>query len=74
MTSLREKNATGIFCLTDIFLAIDRARAVLPIPGLAATITRSLGCQPEVNLSSFSKPVEIPLKAPSLFSISSILF
>ena len=57
-----------------MFLAIDNAKAVLPIPGLAATIIKSLGCQPDVNLSSFSNPVDIPLREPSLFPISSILF
>ena len=68
-----EKNATGICFMTAIFRAIERVRAVLPIPGRAAIIIRSLGCQPEVSLSIFSKPVLIPLK-PSLFEISSIFF
>ena len=36
-------------------------------------MTRSLGCHPEVSVSSFSKPVETPLNAPSLLPISSIL-
>ena len=67
-----EKKATGIFCWTEIFLAIESANAVFPIPGLAAIITRSLGCHPDVSLSSFSKPVETPLR-PSCFAISSIL-
>ena len=56
-----------------IFLAIERTKAVFPIPGRAAIIIKSDGCQPEVILSSFSKPVAIPLK-PSLLAISSIRF
>jgi hypothetical protein len=55
-----------------MFLAIDNAKAVLPIPGLAATIIKSLGCQPDVNLSSFSNPVDIPLREPSLFPIKKL--
>ena len=55
------KKATGISFITAIFLAIDNVNAVFPIPGLAAIIIKSLGCQPEVNLSNFSKPVLIPL-------------
>lgn len=56
-----------------MFRAIDKVKAVLPIPGRAATIIKSEGCQPEVNLSSLLKPVGIPLK-PSLLEISSIFF
>src|SRR5690606_9560610 len=52
----KEKKATGIFEFTAIFLAIDKVKAVLPIPGRAATITKSLGCQPEVSLSNLSNP------------------
>ena len=66
-----EKNATGILFSTDIFLAIDNVKAVLPIPGLAAIIIRSLGCHPDVNLSISKNPEAIPLK-PSFFEISSI--
>src|SRR5690606_15558093 len=68
----KEKKATPILEFTAIFLAMDKVRAVLPIPGRAATITRSLGCHPEVNLSNLSKPDGIPLR-PSLPAISSIL-
>jgi hypothetical protein len=45
-----------------MFLAIDSTNAVFPIAGLAAMIIKSLGCHPEVNLSSLSKPVATPLK------------
>ena len=58
---------------TAIFLAIDSVSAVFPIPGRAATIIKSLSCQPEVNLSTLSKPDGIPLR-PSLLEISSIFF
>ena len=68
-----EKNATGILFSTVIFLAMDSVNAVLPIPGLAATIIKSLGCQPEVNLSISPKPDAIPLN-PSFLEISSIFF
>ena len=54
-----------------IFLAIDNAKAVFPIPGLAAIITRSLGCHPDVSLSISKKPEAIPL-SPSFLDISSI--
>ena len=57
--------------LKQQYLAIERVRAVFPIPGLAAITIRSLGCHPEVNKSSLSKPVATPLK-PSLFEMSSI--
>ena len=50
-----------------------KVRAVFPIPGRAATIIKSLGCQPEVNLSSLVNPEGIPLN-PSLLEISSIFF
>ena len=44
-----------------MFLAIDNTKAVLPIPGRAAIIIKSEGCQPDVTLSNFSKPVATPL-------------
>ena len=68
----KEKKATGIFFKTEMFLAIDKVKAVFPMPGLEAIIIKSLGCQPEVNLSNFSKPVLTPLN-PSFLEISSIL-
>ncbi len=69
----QEKNATGILWFTAMFLAMDKVSAVFPIPGRAAMIIKSLGCQPEVSLSTLSKPEGTPLN-PSLFAISSILF
>ena len=68
-----EKNATGMLLFTATLRAMVNVKAVLPIPGRAATITKSEGCQPDVNLSSLSKPEGIPL-IPSLFEISSIFF
>ena len=56
-----ENNATGIPKSIAIFRAIDNTKAVFPIAGLAAIIIKSLGCQPEVILSNFSKPVATPL-------------
>ena len=44
-----EKKATGTLLATAILRAMDSVRAVFPIPGRAAIITRSLGCQPEVS-------------------------
>ena len=69
----KEKKATGILLFTATLRAIVSVKAVLPIPGRAATITKSDGCQPEVSLSSLSKPEGIPL-IPSLLEISSIFF
>ena len=56
-----------------IFLAIDKTKAVLPIPGLAAIIIKSEFCHPDVTLSIFSKPDGTPL-TPSSLPIFSILF
>ena len=64
-----EKKATGILFSTEIFRAIDSVKAVLPIPGLAAIIIRSLCCHPEVNLSISLNPDGIPLN-PSFLEIS----
>ena len=69
----REKKATGIFAFTAKFLAMESVRAVLPIPGRAAMMIRSLGCQPEVRRSTLSNPEGIPLR-PSWLEISSIFF
>ena len=52
-----------------IFLAIVNANAVLPIPGLAATIIRSDFCHPDVTLSSLVKPEGTPL-SPSSFCLN----
>ena len=69
----KEKKATGICLVTAIFRAMESVNAVLPIPGRAAMMIKSLGCHPEVNLSNFSNPVLTPL-SPSRFEISSIFF
>jgi len=45
----KEKNAMGKPNSTAIFRAIDRAKAVFPIPGLAAIIIKSDGCNPPVS-------------------------
>ena len=52
---------------------MDKVKAVLPIPGRAATMIKSLSCHPEVSLSNLSKPDGTPL-IPSLLEISSIFF
>ena len=67
----KEKKARGIWLSIAILLVIDKARAVLPIPGLAAIITRSLCCHPAVSLSILANPEGIPLN-PFLFDIASI--
>ena len=69
----REKKATGIEWSTQTFRAIDKVNAVFPIPGRAATIIKSLDCQPEVSLSKSVNPDGTPLR-PALFEISSIFF
>ena len=69
-----EKKATGMFCPTAILRAIERVRAVLPIPGRAAMIIRSLACQPEVSWSSLVKPEGTPLKPSVLLESSCIFF
>ena len=56
-----------------MFRAIDSTNAVFPIPGRAAIIIKSDGCQPDVILSNLSNPVAMPDK-PSLLAISSIRF
>ena len=48
-----EKKATGIPASTAMFFAKDRAKAVFPIAGRPAMMTKSDFCQPEV-LSSRS--------------------
>ena len=55
-----------------MFLAIDSTKAVLPIPGRAARIIKSEGCQPEVTRSKAAKPDGTP-ESPSCFEMFSIL-
>ena len=55
-----------------MFFAIESTKAVLPIAGLAARITRSDFCQPAVTLSSTPNPDGIPDMLLSFFSASVI--
>ena len=57
-----EKKAIGMFWSTAMFFAMLSAKAVLPIAGRAARITRSEFCQPEVILSNSWKPLAMPLR------------
>ena len=57
----RENKATGCPKSMAIFRAIESTKAVFPIPGRAAIMIKSLGCQPEVMASNFVKPVSTPL-------------
>src|SRR5215831_4132744 len=43
----KENTATGALKSIAMFLAIESTKAVLPIPGLAAIIIKSEGCQPD---------------------------
>ena len=56
----RENNATGMPCSTAIFFAIDNAKAVFPMAGRAARITKSEFCHPDVILSKSRYPEAIP--------------
>lgn len=47
----REKKAVGTPKSTAAFLAIPRARAVVPVPGRPPMTTRSPALQPRVSLS-----------------------
>ena len=67
-TQLQSPNLDESLCYSKL----NKVKAVFPIPGLDAIMIKSLGCQPEVNLSNFSKPVLTPLN-PSFLEISSIL-
>src|SRR5690606_31614865 len=48
----REKNATPLLDSIAMFRAIDNTKAVFPIPGRAAIMIKSDGCQPEVKASN----------------------
>ena len=52
-----------------IFFAIEITKAVFPIPGRAAIMIKSEGCQPEVKASNLVNPVARPL-IPSLLEMS----
>lgn len=68
-----ENNPTGMLLLTAMFLAMESTKAVFPIPGRAAIMTKSEFCRPAVTLSNLSNPVAIQLK-PFVSAISSIFF
>ena len=69
----KEKKATGILLLIAIFLAIVRVKAVFPIAGRAATMIRSVGCQPAVISSTLVNPQGTPLNS-SFFLCNSFIF
>ena len=56
-----EKTATGTPSSTEQYWAMLRAKAVLPMLGRPAMMTRSERCRPEVISSSFVKPVATPV-------------
>ena len=70
----KENMATGLSKSKAAFLAIAKVKAVLPIPGLAATIIKSEGCHPEVSLSNSENPVGIPVSPCSFWESSSSIF
>ena len=59
--------------LTAAFSASERAKAVLPMAGLAASIIRSDFCSPEVIVSRYLNPVVIPVRPPSICEALSII-
>ena len=63
----REKIATGFLNITAALRAAVNTKAVLPIPGRAAMITRSEFCQPPVARSNSTNPVATPV-IPSFIS------
>ena len=67
-----EKTAVGISRSMAICLAMESTKAVLPIAGRAAMITRSGVCQPEVILSSAWNPDGIPEIEPVFLAAFSI--
>ncbi len=62
----KENIAIGRLKSTAALRAIDNTKAVFPIPGRAARITKSDFCQPEVKRSKAVKPDGIPTKPSSL--------
>ncbi len=66
-----ENTATGILLSTAIFFAIDNTKAVFPIPGRAAKMTKSEACHPDVILSISVNPEGTPLR-PSFSDIALI--
>ena len=65
-----EKMAIDFLKSVAAFLANDSTKEVFPIPGLAARMIKSLGCQPDVIRSRAVKPVGTPVR-PSVLPRSS---
>jgi len=57
----REKNATFLPCFVAAWLAMLRAKAVLPTDGRAASTMSAPGWSPSVFLSSVAMPVGTPV-------------
>ena len=67
------KMATGILCLTATVSVTFNTNAVLPTDGRAAIRIKSDGCKPDSCVSSFLKPVSIPVMVPLVWAACSIL-
>ena len=52
--------ATGIFCFLATFVAMFRAKLVLPMPGRAARMIRSERPMPVSTVSRYVNPVGMP--------------
>ena len=63
---------TGFLKSIAAFLATDNTNEVLPIPGRAATTTRSDFCHPPVSLSRPVNPLGTPLRPSCWFRAASI--
>ena len=66
--------ATGCFFSMATCSAMFIAKLVLPMPGRAATMTRSPGCRPLVLRSISVNPVASPASALGFSRSSSIFF
>ena len=64
--------ATGMSWSTAMLRAIDSTKAVLPMPGRAASTIMSERCQPPVILSKSWNPEGTPLTPSSLFRAASM--
>ena len=69
----RLNTATARLCSTAMLRAMLSTKAVLPMPGRAATMIMSLFCQPAVILSRRVNPVGTPLTPPVRFFAFSML-
>ena len=70
----RLKKATGFLNITDALRAKLKTKAVLPIPGRAATIIKSLFCHPAVTRSNSVNPLGTPVTPDSRLEAISIPF